>query len=100
MLWTRREYRTNTEKKTRQHGAFIYRAATANHRLLHHELEPPVKPEPDALAEMRSLARFGLGEVMMWLEHPIVEHFDRQLSILTLDESVAMTRLRDGRTNG
>lgn len=99
MLWTRNEYRTTSEKKTRQHGAFILRVPTANHRLLHLMLEPPIKPEPDVLSEMRSLARFGLDEVMDWLEDPIVEHFENQLSILTLDENVARNQLREGINN-
>lgn len=100
MLWTRNEYRTNQEKRTRQDRAFVIISSTPNHRLLHLMLEPPIKPEPDVLSEMRSLARFGLDEVMDWLEHPIVEHFEQQLSILTLDENVARNQLREGVRGG
>jgi len=100
MLWTRNEYTRPHERKTRQMGAFVLRVPTANHRLLHLSLEPPEKPSVGTLEDMRLIGRHGLEVVMRNLDDPIIEHFEQQLSILTLSEAVARTMLRNGERYG
>lgn len=77
-------------------GAFILDAPHFNHRLLHASMKPPEKPEADTLRRMRELAPRGLLIVLNNIEHPIVEHIERQLEIINTDPIEAMQRIEEG----
>lgn len=90
-LWTRREFCAVSplSKQVRQLSAFILDAYQPNHRLLHARIKPPEVPDHAILLEMRGLSVGGLSNVINKLEHPIVEHIEQQLQIITLDPEVA-----------
>ena len=77
-------------------GAFLIDIHHENHRLLHAVLKPPHVPEHQILVDMRNLAVKGLESVLEGLNHPIVEHIDRQLTIVRLDPEEAQFKLDTG----
>lgn len=96
-LWTRREWTEQPlARRVRQMGAFLIDAAHPNHRLLHASLRPPEVPDIDTLREMQTLAMGGLTNVLDNLNHPIVEHLENQLCIITIDPDTAMNRIDKG----
>jgi hypothetical protein len=59
-------------------------------------MRPPEKPNHRTLLEMQELAIGGLSVVMNKLDHPIVEHLEKQLSILAIPPDKAMHRIEIG----
>lgn len=95
--WEKRAWvETPLQKQVRQLGAFILDVHQPNHRLLHARMRPPNIPDHGTLLEMRGLAVGGLELVMQKLDHPIVEHFEEQLRIITLDSDVAWRMIDSG----
>lgn len=74
-------------------SALILHIPYPNHRLIHASMEPPEKPDTETLAHMRELAFDGLYAVMNNLDHPIVEHLDKQMRIIGMDANVAMDKI-------
>lgn len=96
-LWTRHDWlQTPISKQVRQMGAFMLDIPHPVHRLLHASMRPPEVPDHETLLQMRSLAVRGLAVVVNKLQHPIAEHLDNQLTIITIDPEVAYDRLDRG----
>ena len=89
MWYEKNSFTEPLQKKLRRSSCFIIRAAIVNHDLLHRRLQPPAMPDHKTLLEIKELAPGGLALVMNTIEHPIIEHFEEQLRILTLNPEVA-----------
>lgn len=97
MLWTRLDWQENPlAKRVRSMSTFILDAHHPNHRLLHASTSPPKVPDRETLQHMQELAPYGLGTVLARLEHPIVNHIERQLGILALPPAIALDKLETG----
>lgn len=77
-------------------GAFLIDVSHINHRLLHASLRPPKVPEHNVLYEMRELALGGLYRVIEELNHPIVDHIQKQLLIVSIDPEKAQYQIDTG----
>lgn len=77
-------------------GAFLIDISHTNHRLLHASILPPDVPEHDVLYNMRELALGGLVAVINRLQHPIVDHIQRQMEIIRMDSEEAQYILDSG----
>lgn len=95
-LWEKRQYTAPIERRVRNMASFIIDVTRPHHRLLHASLVPPNKPEVEALREMEHLAIGGLEVVMNRLEHPIVQHLQSQLEIVSMPVEEAIDRLDTG----
>lgn len=97
-LWTRKEFYTVSplSKQVRQLSAFIIDVYQPNHRLLHARIKPPEVPDHETLLEMRRLSVGGIKNVIDTLEHPIVEHLEEQLRVITLNPEVALRMVDTG----
>lgn len=90
LLFTRAEWqRTPIGKQVRRLGTFMLYVPHMPHRVVHYLLDPPRVPDHDTLYEMRGLASEGLVAVINRLDHPIAEHLDRRMSILTISSDGA-----------
>jgi hypothetical protein len=49
LFWTRRSYHTRTDRAFRTHFGLVIPTPLINHRNLHHEIEPPLKPDRDMM---------------------------------------------------
>jgi hypothetical protein len=97
VLWTRADWsKKPIAKQVRQMGAFLVDVSHTNHRLLHASLRPPNVPEHDVLHQMRELALGGLVRVLEELNHPIVDHIEKQLIIINMDIEEAAYKLDTG----
>lgn len=96
-LWTRKDWSViPISKQVRQLSTFVVDTFQPNHRLLHARMRPPELPEHEILVEMRGLAINGLQAVIERLDHPIVEHLEEQMSIITLNPTVAWRMIDTG----
>lgn len=98
MLWERNQWNAEKlSKSVRNTAEFQIHLNQTVHRLLHAVIRPPRIPDTETLEQMRYYAPLGLTVVMNTIEHPIIEHFDRQLTVASVSPEVAQELLVTGR---
>lgn len=96
--WEKNQWnREPLPKRVRQDKTYQLMLEAPVHRLLHAVIRPPRIPSEETLRQMRDLSHLGLIAVMNELDDPIVEHFDRQLTVATISPEVALDLLTSGR---
>lgn len=76
-IWhTRRWYATRLERDLRNHRGFIIPIQHGAHQDLHHELEPPRKPNPLQIDQLLSdIGEFQIGRGALYVVHHAIEQF-------------------------
>lgn len=84
VFFERRDYKTPTERRVRNLGAFIIRANAVDHRELHANVPPPPKPDHDQLCDLYNFMQERIYDVeeLDGLEWGIVWANDRRLYLL------------------